>query len=114
MYGQSADLEAISSFCNKNKGINDESLFANVPLFIIYSKINEYLFEQLQSSINLNKNKLSHFEIFPTLLLLFGYNEKLINKYYGNTIFQKIIKDRKVFKGDYHNIYKDKPLPFKL
>ena len=82
---------------NKYKIINDESLMANVPLFIIYSKINEYLFEQLQSSINLNKNKLSHFEIFPTLLLLFGYNEKLINQYYGKTIFQKIINDRKVF-----------------
>lgn len=49
----------------------------------------------------LNQNRASHFEIFPTMLLLFGFEKSEINDAYGATIFDTLqIRQRFFYSGD--------------
>lgn len=46
-----------------------------------------------------NYNKASHFNIFPTILLLFGYSEKDIAQYYEPSLFDKLNGKRIFYTG---------------
>jgi glucan phosphoethanolaminetransferase (alkaline phosphatase superfamily) len=60
---------------------------AIVPMFIITD--NAELKKKFQSAAEINFNKTSHFQIFPTLLTLMGYNKSDVVKNYYITLFEK-------------------------
>jgi hypothetical protein len=47
-----------------------------------------------------NKNRLSHFQVFPSLLYFMGYEEEEINGKSVFTIFDRVPERRYFFSGD--------------
>ena len=47
-----------------------------------------------------NKNRLSHFQVFPSLLYFMGYGKEEINGKYGPTIFDRVPDRRYFISGD--------------
>ena len=66
---------------------------ANSPLMVFTGEQNQELFKFSKN----NKNKLSHFSIFPSTLLLLGYNELKITQLYGENFFMKREFSRRFF-----------------
>lgn len=58
---------------------------ATVPFLVFAGKDNPELFEFAE----INKNRLSHFSIFPSTLFLLGYNKNQVTKQYGEGFFTK-------------------------
>jgi lipid A ethanolaminephosphotransferase len=68
-----------------------------VPL-LVATDIPEYRSSFL-SAATLNKNKASHFNIFPTILSIWNYDHAYINKNHGKTLFEKIVMPRQFLTG---------------
>ena len=91
------DLSIKQTHCAKGSA---PSVMAEVPLFVIptsdkYFNIYKNLF------IKSNINHLSHFNIFPSILVLMGYDKEDVNKKYGKTIFDDLSKQKRIFtSGD--------------
>ena len=67
--------------CNVSKVTPNEAI---VPLF---AATGDHLFEQrLRQAAKLGFNRMSHFEIFPTLLVAMGYDENWVKKTYGPSL----------------------------
>ncbi len=68
-----------------------------VPL-LVATDIPEYrgLFT---TAAQVNKNKASHFNIFPTILSIWGFDHKYIEKYHGKTLFEEIKTPRRFLAG---------------
>lgn len=58
-----------------------------VPLFIITD--NKELEIKFRYGSVLNLNRASHFQIFPTILVLLGFNKKITEEVYYNSLFEK-------------------------
>ncbi len=74
---------------------------ANTPMFLLLSEpAAASLGSERILSVLENKNRLSHFQVFPSLLYFMGYEKDEINEAYGPTIFD-IVPDRRYFvSGD--------------
>jgi len=59
-----------------------------VPLLVIKKKITAD-FDWKQNAA-LNKNKSSHFNLFPTLLIMMGYDRTQVNQLYGTSLFEQV------------------------
>jgi hypothetical protein len=60
---------------------------AIVPLF---AATGDRRFEQrLQEAARVGFNRMSHFELFPTLLIAMGYDEKWVKKTYGPSLLDE-------------------------
>ncbi len=68
-------------------------LRATVPFLVFAGKTHPTLFEFAEQ----NKNKLSHFSIFPGTLMLLGYNQDQVKQKYGEGFFAKWEKTRRTF-----------------
>ena len=80
--------------CSTENASNYEAL---VPLFAVTGDVNfQGLFERFSQE---NFNKTSHFNIYPTLLLLFGYDATITNKTHGETLFSNLNLERSFISG---------------
>ncbi len=61
---------------------------AIVPLLVFTG--NDALFEKFSHAVEANMNRASHFEIFPTILTLFGYDPEAIRERYHQSLFEPI------------------------
>jgi glucan phosphoethanolaminetransferase (alkaline phosphatase superfamily) len=59
-----------------------------VPLLVIKQKTSGD-FDWKKNAV-LNKNKVSHFNLFPTLLLMMGYDKPEVNRVYGTSLFEQV------------------------
>jgi glucan phosphoethanolaminetransferase (alkaline phosphatase superfamily) len=71
--------------CSVSKDVSSNE--ASVPLF---AETGDRSFEErLRQSAGWGFNKMSHFEIFPTLLIAMGYDEEWVRKFYGPSLLDK-------------------------
>lgn len=78
---------------------NPSPLRATVPFLVFAGTSHPELFQFNE----INKNKLSHFSIFPGTLFLLGYNKDQITQTYGEGFFTKTKKiKRTFFSGSIH------------
>jgi len=68
-----------------------------VPLLAITG--NNFYKEKFNRATIRNKDKASHFNIYPTILSLFGYKKESIAKKHGKTLFDDITEPRKFLSG---------------
>jgi glucan phosphoethanolaminetransferase (alkaline phosphatase superfamily) len=83
--------------------IDPPSEQANVPIIIISPTTDSDLKDELDAYYASNKNRLTHYELFPSILYLMGYEKEKINKIYGRTVFEKISRhpeQRKFVSGN--------------
>jgi glucan phosphoethanolaminetransferase (alkaline phosphatase superfamily) len=73
---------------------------AMVPLFFL--PMNHSIKTELKSVFrNENVNKASHFNIFPSTLILMGYDSKEVHEQYGNSLFDSLETSERIFiSGD--------------
>jgi glucan phosphoethanolaminetransferase (alkaline phosphatase superfamily) len=97
-HGQSLmESRATNPHCQLNDVPREQ---ATVPFFIIAPQ-NEIFKNELFKNALQNKNRLSHFTIFPTILLLFGFEKTAVNSTYGATIFDSLNnRQRYFYSGD--------------
>ena len=97
--GHGKDLIRISTH---NTPHNPPGEQANTPMFIYLTGPDaDSLDGEAISRLRENKDKLSHFQVFPTLLYFFGYEKSEVNQYYGETIFDRVPEERYFFSGDF-------------
>lgn len=100
-HGQNVlDTDSMVTHC---KARDSDSYQANVPFIINFDRAeNTELKRLLDENYLSNFNHVSHFNIFPTILLLEGYNKDEVYKNYGKSIFDDLgsQKDRYFFSGD--------------
>ena len=92
---------------------------SSVPLLFMPFNTSPDLVKRLHKANKLNHNRLSHFEIFPTILQLFGYPKDKVFKRYEESVFDKVRKPRFQLHGRYastgdgeragHNKFRLKP-----
>lgn len=76
--------------------VNPLPVRATVPFLVFAGKEHPELFQFAEN----NKNRLSHFSIFPGTLTLLGYNNKEVIQHYGESFFSKWEETkRKFFSG---------------
>jgi len=68
-----------------------------VPLLVFTE--NEYFLEKFRLGAQKNLNKASHFNIFPTLLDIWGYKKTEYNQFHGVSLFDNITFPRKFLSG---------------
>jgi len=68
-----------------------------VPLLAITGN-NAYK-EKFDRAAIRNKDKASHFNIYPTILNIFGYKNEIITRRHGKTLFEDITEPRKFLSG---------------
>ena len=68
-----------------------------VPLAIITD--NDFYNKEFENAASKNCNKASHFNIYPTALVIMGYDTKEINQYHGKSLFETISEPRKFNSG---------------
>ncbi|MGE5402261.1 MAG: sulfatase-like hydrolase/transferase [Ignavibacteriales bacterium] len=68
-----------------------------VPLMVISD--NERYRKDFSAAAASNFNKASHFNIFPTILSVFGYDRNETGRYHGKTLFDEITEPRKFSSG---------------
>ncbi len=73
--------------------INPLPVRATVPFLVFAGKNHPELFQFAE----INKNRLSHFSIFPSTLFLLGYNKNQITQKYGEGFFIKREKIKRTF-----------------
>ncbi len=73
-------------------------LQSTVPLFIY---INDTLKRKNFNFVKKNINKVSHFNLFPSLLEILGYQKNEIQEYYDKSIFDSIENKRYFFTGNF-------------
>jgi len=74
---------------------------AVTPMFMIASRPDgTALNPELVSRMLANRDRLSHFQVFPTLLCFLGYDRKEINECYGATVFDQVPEERYFVSGD--------------
>ena len=75
-------------------------VMAKVPFFVFpMDDISFNNFKKLYKKANVNH--ISHFNIFGSLLVLMGYNKKIVNRMYGLTIFDDLSHQKRIFtSGD--------------
>ena len=61
---------------------------AIVPLFVITE--NSALYQKFQDAAHYNLNRTNHFQVFPTILTLFGYDENHVSETYYQTLFEPV------------------------
>lgn len=66
---------------------------ASVPFLVFTDSSHSDLFQFAEN----NKNKLTHFSLFPSTLFLLGYDELAIKKQYGEMFFTKWKKQKRQF-----------------
>ena len=75
--------------------------YYSVPFLIFPAKIADSLRTDLEVAVRLNKDELSHVDLFPSLLVLMGYDKAEVNRHYGYTIFDSMGgRTRTLFAGD--------------
>ena len=75
--------------------------YYSVPLVVFPVKVDEALRTDLLMGSRLNRDKVSHVDLFPSVLVLMGYDKALVNQRYGSTIFDSMgRRARTVFAGD--------------
>lgn len=72
---------------------NPLPLRATVPLLIFAGNHHPELFQFAEQ----NKNKLSHFSIFPGTLFLLGYDQDKVTALYGKSLFMQWEKTKRIF-----------------
>lgn len=73
--------------------LNPLPVRATVPFLVFASKDHPELFQFAEN----NKNRLSHFSIFPSTLFLLGYNQNQVTQKYGEGFFTRREKIRRTF-----------------
>lgn len=68
-----------------------------VPLLVITD--NKFFKEKFDRATIKNKDKASHFNIYPTILNIFGYKNEIITRRHGKTLFEDITEPRKFLSG---------------
>lgn len=68
-----------------------------VPLLVITD--NKFFKEKFDRATIKNKDKASHFNIYPTILNIFGYKNEIIIRRHGKTLFEDITEPRKFLSG---------------
>jgi lipid A ethanolaminephosphotransferase len=75
--------------------------YYSVPFLIFPVRIDDALRANLRAAARFNKDRISHVDIFPSILVLMGYDKTLVNRHYGQTIFDYMgARGRTVFAGD--------------
>lgn len=77
----------------------------NVPLILLTTKNDKnHLRKLAQPMFRQNVNHASHFNVFPSLLVLMGYEQLEVNSKYPKTIFQNLENQKRFFlSGDLWN-----------
>jgi lipid A ethanolaminephosphotransferase len=70
--------------------INESLYEAVVPLMVWTG--NEALHQEFARAAQINRDRASHFELFPTVLQLFGYDPEQVKQRYHQGLFEKIDK----------------------
>lgn len=81
----------------------------NVPLILFTTKNDKNNLQKLVgNSFKKNVNQVSHFNLFPSLLVIMGYEQSELNTKYPKTIFQDLKEQPRVFvSGDlWSKVYK--------
>lgn len=74
---------------------------ANTPMLVLLSEIPAAnLGGGRILSMLKNKNRLSHFQVFPTIMYFMGYSKDEINRTYGPTVFDPVPDRRYFISGD--------------
>lgn len=73
----------------------------SVPFLVITS--NTKLREKLQHFLPFKKNCTTHFDIFPTLLLVLGYDQKWIKEHFGVGLFDTTCQPQRFYSGSIHH-----------
>lgn len=66
---------------------------AAVPFLVFADTSHSELFQFASE----NKNRLTHFSIFPSTLMLMGYDQSQVSKLYGDDFFRKWSKKKRIF-----------------
>ncbi len=90
--------------CSTNPKINE----GIVPLLVMYgNNINNLNFQKYYKD---NINKSSHFNLFPTILLLMGYEKEVVRIMYGESLFNKLNEPLSFIRaGFFNNRFGNKP-----
>jgi len=100
-HGQSIDYKRIGTIVTHNTVEDPPMDQANTPMFILLSETAaENLGSGMISSALENRNRLSHFQVFPSILYFMGYAKDEITRIYGSTIFDTVPDKRYFFSGD--------------
>ena len=75
--------------------------YYSVPFLVFPVKVHDELRTDLAAAARFNKDKLSHIDVFPSVLVLMGYDKAEVNRQYGYTIFDYTgARARTLFAGD--------------
>ena len=100
-HGQSLDNKDGGPILTHNTVEDPPQDQANTPIFVVLSdSASERLGDERIGAMLKNKNKLSHFQVFPTMLCFMGYSKEEINLAYGPTIFDQVPDRRYFVSGD--------------
>lgn len=101
--GESGDSSTHCKPATPHQGQGD------VPLFLFGTKgANNQLREMAKPMFQKNIDNVSHFNLFPSLLVMMGYEESMLNTKYPKTIFQNLKNQKRIFlSGDlWGKVYK--------
>ena len=100
-HGQSLGYKQLGRIITHSTVDNPSVDQANTPMFVLLSETaSENLGREMISSMLENKNRLSHFQVFPSMLYFMGYAKDEINEIYGPTIFDPVAAKRYFVSGD--------------
>ena len=94
-HGQNLLDDGLLTHCRSANPHYTEGL---VPLFVMAGDTD--LLETFDKAAQLNFNKASHFNIFPTLLTVLGYSKPALAESYGPSLFD-IIEERRAFASGF-------------
>lgn len=88
-----------STHCKPTMAMHNQ---ANVPLIVLTTKNDKDHIEKLTTPyFKKNINHVSHFNLFPSLLVMMGYDQSSVNTRYSKTIFQNLENQKRYFlSGD--------------
>ena len=94
-HGQNLLDDGKTTHCSRK---SDSPYQGVVPLLLITE--NPELLERIKQGRNSNKDSASHFNIFPTLLILMGYDQKIVKLGYDQDLFSPVSRLGKMARGE--------------
>jgi glucan phosphoethanolaminetransferase (alkaline phosphatase superfamily) len=100
-HGQSMGYKLRGAIVTHNTVNNPPMDQANTPLFLLLSESVRAGMEPGKIlALRKNRNRVSHFQVFPSLLYFMGYAKEDISREYGATIFDPVPDIRYFISGD--------------
>lgn len=87
--------KGLLTHCNRNSGSAYQGM---VPLMVLTT--HPQLRQRFESSLAENSHQLSHFNIFPTVLEILGYEHDFVKQHYGDAMFYPVERLGKFYTSE--------------